>query len=151
MNFKILSALIALTLIMCGGCRRDDTTPEQRRFQRIAQDAFRNTGRESPTGRHLYCVVITHELEAGCELVAEVMTGDQINALTYMTTQRCVFASREEEPDRHSPDHPLYFESSVIPLSSPESRIKIWEGTNFRSLVIKDPSGKRMEYGAVSF
>lgn len=117
----------------------------------MAQYAFRDADRESPTGQPLFCMVLTHEFGPGYIFTAEAMTDGQLNNLIYVTTQRCAVTTREEVPDRHSPNRPLYFEAAIIPFSSPESRIIIWEGTNIRSLAISDPSGAAMKPGATSF
>lgn len=147
----ILSILLISTALLCGGCHKQDSSPEQKRYQRIAQEAFRGEERTSPAGHRLFCMVITQELEPGYELITETMSEGLIITNTYVTTQMCIYVSREEEPDERSPARPLYFESSIIPLSDPKSRIKIWEGTNIRSLVTKEPSGKIVELGATSF
>ena len=149
MNIKILIAFLALALLMCGGCRRDDTTPEQRRFQRIAQKALPD--RISPAGNPLFHLVATTELEAGSKLVATDYVDLQTNALTYVITQRCTYASREETPDRHSPGRPLYFDLTIIPLSNPESQFRIWEGTTIRSVEIFDPAGNLINPSYTSF
>ena len=149
MNFKILIALLAFSLFMCGGCRRDDTTPEQRRFQRIAQKALPD--RISPAGYPLFHLVATTELEAGSKLVATDYVDLQTNTLTYVTTQRCTYATREEAPDRHSPSRPLYFDLTIIPLSDSESPFRIWEGTTIRSVEVFDPDGNHIKPSHISF
>ena len=81
------------------------------------------------------------------------MEGEKIDKLTYVTTQRCIIVSREEVPDRPdpAPGQPYYFEVSSIPLSAPKSRTQIWAKANNRSLVITDPSGKKIEFGGIQF
>ena len=96
-------------------------------------------------------MILTHEFIPGYTFTAETTTDGQLNTLIYVTTQRCALATREEEPDRHTSALPLYFEAYVIPVSDPDSPTKIWEGTNIRSIVIKDPAGMEMKPGATSF
>ena len=134
---------------MYGGCRRDDATPEQRRFQRIAQEAL--PGRISPAGNPLFHLVATTELESGSKLVATAFIDLQTNTLTYVTTQRCTYASREEAPNRHSPGRPLYFDLTIIPLSNSESPLRIWEGTTIRSVDVFDPAGNQIIPSLISF
>ena len=149
MNVKILFAFLALALLMYGGCRREDTTPEQRRFQHIAQKALPD--RISPAGNPLFHLVAMTELEAGSKLVATDYIDLQTNTLIYVTTQRCTYASREETPDRHSPGRPLYFDLTIIPLSNSESPFRIWEGTTIKSFEVFDPTGNQIKPSLISF
>ena len=149
MKFILPIAILALALLMCGGCRQDDATPEQRRFQHIAQKALPD--RISPAGNPLFHLVATTELEAGSKLVATDYIDLQTNTLTYVTTQRCIYATREEAPDRHSPSRPLYFDLTIIPLSDSESPFRIWEGTTISSVEVFDPDGNPIKPSHISF
>ena len=148
--FRLYTLLLIATLIALCGCHRSGLTRDQQRFQRIAQNAYRDTMPET-TGHHFLRLVLTVELDAGCKIITQQTIDSHTNEMSFITTERCILASRVEEPNRHRPGGPLFGEVAIIPVTNLNKRITIWADNNIWLPLVYDSSGNDITGKLIAF